>query len=131
MSSVASPVEKSTLHEALEKGLRLPEPTGGLRAFSFEGITCVVSWHPAGASGSHEIRLALRSGMVRREIAAMVPDLRLLARTCEHHMREFARDNDVDTQPGISIPRPTGLLGASPTERLRARLDLDRALEER
>jgi hypothetical protein len=130
MSSVASPLEKFCLRDALEKGLRSLESAGGLRAFTFEGITCVISWHPAGVSGSHEIRLALRSGMTRREIAAMVPDLRLLARTCEHHLREFAREHDLEA-PAMSGPPPTGLLGASPTERLRARLDLDKALEER
>ena len=91
MPSVREAPSASDASTVIATALRGAETTGGLRAFAVSGITCVVSWRPAGLTGSHEVRFALRTGMTRREHAAVIPDLSLLARTCEHHVREFAR----------------------------------------
>lgn len=117
------------VRDAVRRALSEPSQEGERRAFALGDLTCVVEWGPAerhgGATGYSQVTIRLRRGSRQRSHATTLSSLSLLARTCEHHLLFFARDDEPDRPVPRLSPSTARGRSASPlsaADRLRALL---------
>lgn len=112
---------------AVRQALDSPSAEGDQRAFALGELTCVVGWEPTGGRGGgpcfQRVTIRLRRGARQWEHATTLPDLSLLARTCEHHLLFFVREAGL-VRPERSSTPATGRSASrlSAADRLRALL---------
>jgi hypothetical protein len=117
------------VRDAVRRALSKPSLEGERRAFALGDLTCVVEWRPAerqgGATGYSQVDIRLRRGSRQRSHATTLSSLSLLARTCEHHLLFFAREDEPFRATPATVPASGGGRTASPlsaADRLRALL---------
>ena len=115
------------VRDAVRRALGEPSSEGERRAFALGDVTCVVHWQPAdhrgGGPGYQRVSLRFRRGDRWQDHSTTLSDLALLARTCEHHLLHFARNDETAGPARLAATgggRTTSPLSAA--DRLRALL---------